>query len=262
MDIKAYIDSGILELYVAGALSRQEHEAVYALTQQYPELLAEVEKIEGAIVQLTASASPKDSKAHWRGVQKRLGNNTKVVDIKRPWMANLGWAASLVLAGGLLWLWTTKSALETELETVVQENTLLEEQIENARTDLNEANALVDVLRDRDIIKVPLAGQAVAPEAYASVYWDKTENNIYLDVAGLPEPPEGKVYQVWSLTLDPLTPTSLGTIDDFSTDTNKIFSIANTNASEAFGITLEPEGGSDTPTLEQLYTLGAVEAVP
>ena len=66
------------------------------------------------------------------------------------------------------------------------------------------------------------------------------------------------VYQVWSLKLSPLTPTSLGTIDDFTTDANKIFEIENSNESEAFGITLEPAGGSATPTMEQLYTLGVV----
>ena len=43
-----------------------------------------------------------------------------------------------------------------------------------------------------------------------------------------------------------------------SINENKIFTINNTNSSEAFGITLEPEGGSKTPTLEQLYTLGTV----
>jgi len=34
MDIKDYIDSGILELYVAGALSEKESQAVYVMTQQ------------------------------------------------------------------------------------------------------------------------------------------------------------------------------------------------------------------------------------
>ena len=43
-------------------------------------------------------------------------------------------------------------------------------------------------------------------------------------------------------------------------DANKIFNIENANESEAFGITLEDEGGSDFPTLEQLYTLGAIVA--
>ena len=92
------------------------------------------------------------------------------------------------------------------------------------------------------------------------MYWDESNDQVYLDLQGLPEPPEGKVYQVWSLILDPLTPTSLGTIDDFLQDDNKIFKLENANKSQAFGITLEPAGGSVSPTLEQLYTLGALAA--
>ena len=136
----------------------------------------------------------------------------------------------------------------------------MEFQIEKANGSLTEAKKLISVLRDRDIISVPLDGQAVYPEAYAKVYWDKSTSNIYLDVQGLPAPPEGKVYQVWSLTLNPLSPTSLGTLDDFNTDENKIFTISNPNGSQAFGITLEPAGGSASPTMEQLYTLGVVSA--
>ncbi|NVJ87862.1 MAG: anti-sigma factor [Flavobacteriaceae bacterium] len=132
--------------------------------------------------------------------------------------------------------------------------------IEDSYNSLAETEKLLNIFRDKDIITVPLAGQKASPEAYAKVYWDKKTNSIYLDAKGLPVPPKGKVYQVWSLTLDPLTPTSLGTIDNFTVDTNKIFTISNTNSSEAFGITLEPEGGSKTPTLEQLYTLGAISS--
>jgi hypothetical protein len=65
----------------------------------------------------------------------------------------------------------------------------------------------------------------------------------------LPEPPEGMVYQVWALKLDPLTPTSISLLENF----DKMIKIAVNNANEAFGITLEPKGGSLTPTMEQLY---------
>ena len=46
-------------------------------------------------------------------------------------------------------------------------------------------------------------------------------------------------------------------------DTNEIFTIENANDSEAFGITLEDEGGRKLPKLKQLYILGvAVTATP
>ena len=92
------------------------------------------------------------------------------------------------------------------------------------------------------------------------MYWKKDQEVVYIDALGLPEPPEGKVYQVWSLTLDPLTPTSIGLLADFVNDENKVFELQNPNKSQDFGITLEPAGGSETPTMEQLYTLGVVQS--
>jgi anti-sigma-K factor RskA len=68
------------------------------------------------------------------------------------------------------------------------------------------------------------------------------------------------VYRVWSLKLKPLAPTSIGLLDDFSRDNNKVFALNNPNESEAFGITLEPAGVSKAPNLEQLYTLGVVSS--
>ena len=66
------------------------------------------------------------------------------------------------------------------------------------------------------------------------------------------------VYQVWALKLNPLTPTSIGLLADFSKDNQKLFAVDKANGAEAFGITLEPAGGSVSPTMEQLYTLGKV----
>jgi hypothetical protein len=42
------------------------------------------------------------------------------------------------------------------------------------------------------------------------------------------------------------------------TNTNKIFTIENTNKSKAIGITIENKGGTTLPDLEQPYTFGAV----
>lgn len=264
MDINAYIESGILELYVAGQLSEKENQEVYELMQQHPEILQEVLEIEAAVVKLTAAVSP--HAIDFESFKGKLGNTeTKVVDLKpqKPnWISYTGWAASILLAGGLLWTMNNKSELEEQLQTAETERNYLEIQIEDARENLAATKNLLDAIRDKDIISVPLGGQGDFANSYAKVYWNKADNTIYLDAEGLPNAPEGKVWQVWSLTLNPLTPTSLGTIDDFNTDDNKIFAIANANESQAFGITLEPEGGSESPTMEQLYTLGVVASTP
>ena len=265
MDTKAYIESGILELYVAGALSEKENEEVFNLMLQYPEILQEVLEIESAVLKLTASVSPKSNKNNiLDAIKKELGftgNTSKVIPITKPkynWITYTGWAASIVLGVGLLYTVNQNKTLQSNVQIAETKQALLETQIANSKNSLEEANTLISVLRDDNIAKITLAGQANFESTYAKVYWDKNAGRIFLDAQGLPEPPEGKVYQVWSLKLSPLTPTSLGTIDDFKTDENKIFEIKNANESETFGITLEPAGGSETPTMEQLYTLGVV----
>ncbi|TXD52521.1 MULTISPECIES: anti-sigma factor domain-containing protein [unclassified Polaribacter] len=256
MDNKEYIASGILELYVAGSLSEKENEEVSALIQENPELLAEVISIEKAIVQLTAAAK-KDATYSFNDIKNQLKDTeTKVITFPKPNRKQyIGWAAAFILGSTLLLSVLQNNSLKEQLSAEKQQ---LEEQINKSSNSLADAEKLIEVFRDKDIISIPLAGQTVSPTSYAKVYWDKKTNSIYLDAKGLPEPPEGKVYQVWSLTLDPLTPTSLGVLDTFTADVNKIFTISNANQSEAFGITLEPAGGSLSPNLEQLYTLGAV----
>ncbi|MEZ4802434.1 MAG: anti-sigma factor [Gelidibacter sp.] len=266
MDINAYIESGILELYVAGTLSEKENREVYELMLKHPEILQEVLEIEAAVIKLTASTS--------RGTKSRILNiikekllfnkqskDTKVVSIVKPkynWLTYTGWAAAIILGVGIFWMLNQNNELKSNLQTAEVENSYLETQIADAKTDLQASKELLSILRSKDIISVPLGGQGNFANTYAKVYWDKSKQQIYLDAQGLPAPPPGKVYQVWSLKLSPLTPVSLGTIDNFMQDENKIFEIQNLNESEAFGITLEPAGGSETPTMEQLYTLGVV----
>lgn len=264
MDIKTYIESGILELYVAGSLSEKENQEVFEMMQQHPEILQEVLEIEAAIIKLTSAASQTKNLNSLQTIKNQLGfatNEPKVIPMPKTkfnWVTYAGWAASVILAVGLFYTSTQNSQLKETIQISETKQSLLETQIANSKNSLDEANTLISVLRDDAITKIPLAGQVNFASTYAKVYWDKDKQRIFLDAQGLPNPPQGMVYQVWSLTISPLTPTSLGTLDDFTTDNNKIFEIRNANESEAFGITLEPAGGSESPTMAQLYTLGVV----
>ena len=265
MDIEQYISTGILELYVAGLLSEKENKEINEYSEKYPEIQKEIEEIEQAILELSKTASPSfNTTLHYRELHKKLATtNTKVVSIPKErtnYSSYLGWAAAVIFAAGFLFMFLQNESLQSTIQVSTDENKQLESQILEAESSLQQTKDLLNTIRDKNITVVALGGQEVAPESYAKAYWNKAEQKVFMDVRGLPEPPDGMVYQVWSLKLNPLTPTSLGTLDDFIEDDNKIFMLANANESEAFGITLEPAGGSESPTLEQLYTLGAVSS--
>ena len=263
MDIKEYISSGILELYVYGALTEEESREVSKALKEHPEIRREVEEIEHALQQLASTAAPYNPEALLASIKSKLADKNLISlqpERKTHWVSYIGWAASIVLLIGLFFLIGDNNDLREQLSSEKARVARMEQQIADARDDAEKTRELLAVLRDKDVSRIPLQGQNVAPEAYATVYWNKEENKAYIDAKDLPEPPRGKVYQVWSLKLEPLTPTSIGLLDEFTTDDNKIFTLENANESEAFGITLEPEGGSTSPTMEQLYVLGAVSA--
>ena len=263
--IQEYIESGILELYVYGALTSKESEEVSTVLKQYPEVEKEVEQIEAALQNLATAAAPYNPEEILAAIKAKLQGNDGVVQLnpasqKRTRLLSfISVAASVIFLIGIFVLLNRTNTLRKELQVVEIENKSLESKLQHSEDVLTQTKEILAVIRDPQIIKVPLTGQQVAPEAYVNVFWDKESNSAYIDAMGLPEPPEGFVYQVWSLKLDPLTPTSMGLLDDFANNSYKIFSLENPNDSQAFGITLEPAGGSETPTMEQLYTLGVVE---
>ncbi len=262
MDVKKYIASGILELYVAGALNDEQNLEVQHYALEHPEIQKEIEAIENAVLELSKTVSPGLSKNHFDGITKEL---SEVISFepdgmkkRTPWFTYVGWAASLLLAVGLFWLYNQNRQLKSDVDVFNQEKQSLEEQIRNAKNELITTDELLNQLRDQNVNVIALGGQSAAPESFAKAYWNKAQQKVFIDAQGLPQPPKGFTYQVWSLKLDPLTPTSIGLLDDFENKEELIFELSNPNESEAFGITLEPEGGSESPTLEQLYTLGAV----
>ncbi|SDE64118.1 Anti-sigma-K factor rskA [Pricia antarctica] len=267
MEVEKYITSGILELYVAGLLTEDENLEVHENATQYTEIRNEILAIEAAILELSQAVAPKYAKRKgFEDVKVRIGErkDTKVVQMPKEEKSNLstyiGWAAAVIFAAGLAWFYVQNDQLKSDIEMVNEENGVLEQQIIEARGSLTNTEQLLSALRDKDVSVITLGGQEVSPDSYAKAYWNKEQRKVLIDAQGLPEPPDGMVYQVWSLKMNPLTPTSVGLLENFASDDNKIFTLNNPNESEAFGITLEPAGGSEGPTMEQLYTLGAVSS--
>lgn len=249
-NIKEYIDSGVLELYVAGVLSEKENQEIANIVAQHKEIELEVVTIESKIIKLTQLTSPVTSTNTFSKITTQI-NEPGVIQLdtsKTNWLAYSGWAASIILAIGFIYQFNQNNILENS----VIETTIVNQELEDQ---LNDIQKIETILRNQNFTTVALNPQNNF-NAHAKVYWDKNQQKVHLDIKGLPEPPEGKVYQVWSLTLDPLTPTSIAVLDRSGENNSKIYTIDNPNVSEAFGITLEPEGGSASPTMNQLHVLG------
>jgi anti-sigma-K factor RskA len=262
MNTQEQIESGNLELYVYGLLNESETKEISELAKTNPAVKNEIVSIEKAILNLSSSFSPAISAENFEKIKAKLElKHGKVVDMKPKsnWSQYLGWVASIALLIGVGYQFTQLNSTSQQLNTIENEKSNLQKSVVELELKNKETATALSVIRDEKNTVVNLAGQTVAPTSFAKIYWNQETSTVYVDATGLPEPPKGMVYQIWSLKLSPtLTPTSIGLLEDFKGNNEKLFAVSGTSDAEAFGITLEPAGGSQTPTMEQLYTLGKV----
>lgn len=106
-----------------------------------------------------------------------------------------------------------------------------------------------DVVFAADAITLPLEGDA----GEARVVWSASEDRAVLIAAGLDDPGDGMAYELWLIDADGANPTGLFTPDDDGNVTIEL--LLDGRDPDAWGITIEPDTGSDQPT-EPILLIG------
>ncbi|MFT3796073.1 anti-sigma factor domain-containing protein [Flavobacterium sp.] len=224
MDIQGYIDTGILELYVYGLLDENGNREVNDMAKQFPEINNEIISIERAIIDLSTSFSPLLSAENFDKIRQRLEIKYGVVNIRtRSYFPKyIGWAAAVLLLAAIGVQYVRLSEAGEKVAVAEIEKTKLQEALVSAEIKTKQSEDALALVRDKNTSIITLGGQAVSPQSYAKVYYNKATQVVYVDAKGLPDPPQGKVYQIWALKLNPLTPTSIGLLENFAADGQRV----------------------------------------
>ena len=83
----------------------------------------------------------------------------------------------------------------------------------------------------------------------AEVATSSAENAAVVTLKGVPAPPEGSVYQMWRVPADGSDPVSVGTMTGEEVSGTKATELTDIDPYKAVAVTVEPDGGSPTPTL-------------
>jgi anti-sigma-K factor RskA len=278
VNTKEYIESGILEAYVLGALSAEECAQVRAAMAQYPEVAAEVASIEeamGNLAQETAEVPPAFMQDKIWDVIHAQGATVfpvseplpapKVVPLaptarrENSWLRAAVWVALIgsLVTNIYLWSESRKSSRQAEEATaqVAQMNARQEAMLAQIETYHRERSMLLDTGMKTVVMRSTQPGKDMA----GMIYWSKNKGEAYLALHNMPAPPKGKQYQLW--VIQDGKPVDMGVISNDMVTTNGMQKIIKAVASgQAFAISLENEGGSPTPTMEQVFVMGAVGA--
>jgi anti-sigma-K factor RskA len=91
------------------------------------------------------------------------------------------------------------------------------------------------------------ASVEVSAGGTATLLISSSEDAAVVKMNGVPAPPEGKVYQMWLIPKDGSAPVSQGLMDEKALSKPAV--VQGISSAAALGITVEPVGGSQSPTL-------------
>lgn len=258
MQIEDYISSGILEAFVTGSLTPEEMREVEAMAAAHPEVRRELDAIELALENYGMAHAKKPGDHVLKGILSAVEQKAPVEETKVKRLfpyKTLSVAASILLliSLGLNVLYFNKAKnASAELSEIQAQNLQLAQQRDATQVGYDKIAAEMAILQDPNAVTITLKGLPDHALASAVVCWNKSNGQVHLMNTNLPEPPSDKQYQLWAL-IDG-QPVSAGVFSsDKGLQVMKTFETVN-----AFAVTLEPLGGKESPTLDQMYVFAGV----
>lgn len=271
-DLKAYIESGILELYVLGDVTPAEKVQVEEMASKHPAIKAELDEIERSM-ELYAEENAIEPSEHLRsrilgslltnfGDDNNFPTQThvereKVVVMqpdkeKETNFYKYAFAACLALllasAVALYNLYSRLNDTNTQLSAMQAQNQHFSNTVSAKDSELN-------LLRDTSYKLIHLRGTAKSPESIMTVAFSPSKQKVVIDMESLklPANDQNHQYQLWALVGG--KPVDLG-VFDATADSSGFKNMKTIASADAFAVTLEPRGGSTSPTLSEMVVLG------
>ena len=270
-DIKAYIESGMLELYALGDVSPEEKLQVEEMAVKHPAVKAELDEIERSMelyAEENAIEPPEQLRTRvMNSLVTNLGNDDTFTK-KTPAKGNVialpapkansfyKYAFAACLALLLVSIAALVSVYSKLQDSNIQIATLTADKQHFANT-VSFKERELQVFRDTSFKFLKLKGTVHAPSASLKIAWSPVKHKVMVDLSSvkMPENDKGHQYQLWALVGG--KPVDLGVFDNNpdSTDMKEMKTIAAISA-DAFAVTLEPRGGSAGPTMDQMMVIG------
>ena len=278
MTAAEYINSGLLEGYVLGALGAEDTAEVIAAIGKYPEVAAEVADIETALFRLAGNDAITPPAALeeriWSALQESQQEPANIngekktatvipltghgaISYRLRWERAAVWAA---LIGSLLFnvmLWRGRQADTNHIVTLQQHLGASQQAQQALAATIGRYTQENDMLARPDMQPIILQSTQKTQPMAATIYWDKQHGSAYIAIQKLPPPPPGRQYQLWVIAGG--KPVSLGVLPDAMIDARGMQQVATAVPDgQAFAISLEKEGGSPQPTMSQIFVMGKV----
>jgi len=183
-------------------------------------------------------------------VERRNPQRYAVGRLRRRWVTIAPVMMMLILAVFSILLWRDLRNTRQALRRTHAE--LEQAQLELARTnkDLAEAKMIRDLMHAPDAWPLTLVSKKTPPQPQMKMIYSQQKGSLFLLASNTPALPENKIYQLWLLPADGSAPMSAGWFKPDSKGNGMMFHKMSAGiAAKGFAVTIEPPGGSQTPTM-------------
>jgi anti-sigma-K factor RskA len=263
MDVKEYIASGVVELYAMNALSPDDIKEFEKQRLLHPELNVELTKVEETLETFAVTHARNPRPQLRENIMERIRENGKVIPIKKNKPANdesyiitykyliAASLAALVISTFASWFFYTRwNEAEERYTLLLNDKNELAQNYNIMKANYDETTESMIILRDENSKVIVLNSTDTAKHFQARVYWNRETHRSYIDVLALPVPVKGKQFQLWALVGGKPVDAGVFIVGEDGVQRVKDIAIA-----DAWAVTLEPQGGSVSPTMDQMYLL-------
>lgn len=268
MNIEEYISSGILEAYVFNELSETEMREVEEMLKKYPELQDELKAIELGLEDMAMATAVQPKSGLKDSILSAITEEEKIEPlptqaevkvVQMPaspvWKYAVAASVALAIVSGYFALdyrakWKNSSDAYAQL---MANNSQMAQQYNQVNQKLGDLENDLAVLTNPDFRRIDMAGTDNAKDSYASVFWNQASQELYLNISNLKELAQDQQYQLWAIVDG--VPVDAGVFD---WNTEGLIRMKNMSKSAAFAVTIEPRGGSENPSLDQMQVIGNV----
>jgi hypothetical protein len=212
MDVKEYIASGVVELYAMNALSSNEKKDFERNMLLYPELNEELKNISIALERYAddhaVNPHPQlrlklvKQNGHYKEIkqakdEKSPKKNTSVLGYKYLIAASL---AALVISTFASWFFYSRwEDAEDRYTDLLNDKNELAESYNLVKLTFDENLTKLFVMRDPSTKMFEMHAADTSGHYMARVYWNKLNRRTYVDMIKVPDPGEGRQYQLWAV---------------------------------------------------------------
>lgn len=263
MNIEDYISSGILESYLLGELDERDGALVEQMIAKHPEIKKELEQLENTLEMIyhkTAVSPPGSLKDQ---VRSRLGleasDRQDPKAIAKPsshssfrYAIAASVSIAIMASAMAFYFYSQWQSTKIQLQNLVAQHQQVAVDHQWVNQQLQTLQKEKEVLGNPEYIRILMQGTANAPSSLATVYWNDNTQEVYLNTQSLQKLPVDKQYQLWAIVED--KPIAIGVFSH----SEQLLQMQSIDRATAFAVTVEPQGGSPTPTLETMQVIGSI----